>query len=255
MIQDLLQQFGLTTNESEIFTCVFTYKKINAARIAKLTNINRVTVYTVLRELVKKKLVIEDLGSGMTHYFSPVSSDRFQSLIQQEEKILEEKKKIAEKITHELTILPSSKEFSIPKIRYIDELRLKDFLLNESEKWLKNSEKKDKIWWGFQDASLLDEYPEWPKYFFDRYKGKTSLKILTNKKPIEIELKKEYEDRQLIKYIEDEEFTATHVIIGDYILMIMTRQHPHYLIEIYDTVMANNLRAVFKRLWEQEKIN
>ncbi len=251
MIQELLQKAGLTENETAIFLCVYQNKKIQGARIASATGINRATVYTVLRELIKKKFVIEDLGGGIVRYYSPASFDEFSHIIAKQEQELKERKQLYTTIEQELRSIPSTGKYSVPKIRFIDELRLKDFLINESAKWLRSGEQQDGTWWGFQDASLVEEYPEWPHYFFSQYSGKTTLKILTNEKQVEKNLKKKYVDRQEVRYITDEEFTATHVVIGDYILMIMTQQHPHYLIEIHDTVMASNLRAVFKRLWER----
>lgn len=251
MIEELLIQFGLTENEAVIFLCLNQHQKLNGARITATTHIKRATVYTVLRELVKKGLVIEDFG-GATRYYSPIAPESLVILLQKQESELRNKKQLLSKIVQELHTLPSSKNFSIPKIRFIPELQLQDFLVNESEKWFKSGEKNDSTWWGFQDASLLDEYPQWPEYFFSKFSGKTKLKILTNKKPLELRLRKEFEDRREMKYISNEEFTATHVVIGDYILMIMTRQHPHYLIEIRDAVMSNNLREIFKRLWKKE---
>lgn len=32
--------------------------------------------------------------------------------------------------------------------------------------------------------------------------------------------------------------------------MIVTNQHPHYMVEIHDPVMAQNLRDIFKGVWE-----
>ena len=63
--------------------------------------------------------------------------------------------------------------------------------------------------------------------------------------------KKKYASQRHIKYWDkSDEFTTTQVVIGDYILMIMTREHPNYLIEIHDRVMANNLREIFKAIWK-----
>ena len=63
-------------------------------------------------------------------------------------------------------------------------------------------------------------------------------------------MKKNYKDRSEVRYIKDEKLSATNVVIGDYILMIITSKRPHYLIEIHDSVMAHNMRQMFKNLWE-----
>jgi len=251
MLESLLKQFGLSENETIIFLCLYDNKKINAARIAKLTTINRATVYTVLRELVKKGLAVEDLAGASMRYYSPMTIKGLNVLIEKQEKELNQKKLLLKEIVQGLENLPTQKPFSIPKIRFVDQLHLKEFLVNESEKWLKSGESIDSTWWGFQDPSLVEEYPEWPKYFFSNFPGKTKLKIITNKKPAETKMKKSYSDRSEVKYISDEKFSATNVVIGDYILMIVTSQHPHYLIEIHDKVMAHNMREMAKKLWEK----
>lgn len=47
------------------------------------------------------------------------------------------------------------------------------------------------------------------------------------------------------------DFTATHAVLGDYVLFCVTSQHPHYLVETHDAVMAENLRELFKGMWEE----
>jgi len=52
---------------------------------------------------------------------------------------------------------------------------------------------------------------------------------------------------------EPSKFTATTWIAGDYLVMIITNQRPHYLVEIYDATLAHNMREVFKGLWKKVK--
>jgi len=47
------------------------------------------------------------------------------------------------------------------------------------------------------------------------------------------------------------EFSATQAVIGDYVLFVTTQEHPHYLVEIHDAVMAENLRQLFKGVWNE----
>jgi len=41
--------------------------------------------------------------------------------------------------------------------------------------------------------------------------------------------------------------------VGSYVIFIMTKQRPFYLVEIHDSVIAHNSRELFKTIWE--KIN
>jgi hypothetical protein len=58
---------------------------------------------------------------------------------------------------------------------------------------------------------------------------------------------------RVIKYIDTKKhsFTASNMVLGDYILYIAANEKPYYMIEIHDRVMAHNLRETFKMLWEK----
>lgn len=45
-------------------------------------------------------------------------------------------------------------------------------------------------------------------------------------------------------------FTATTWVMGDYVAMVVTNQHPHYLVEIHDKMFAQNFCILFKGIWE-----
>jgi hypothetical protein len=78
-------------------------------------------------------------------------------------------------------------------------------------------------------------------------------RLFTNKKLSEVELSKKHTStRRQIKYWEQaKEFTATHTVIGDYVLFVVTAKRPHYMIETHDAVMAENLRQMFKGMWDE----
>ena len=155
-------------------------------------------------------------------------------------------------IVAELKQLPKQGTYSIPKIHFIEESKLKRFLITQSTVWAESGAIVDNTWWGFQDHTLIENYEDWADHFWTNFPTETKLHLLTNKKPVETKImsKKAYATQRQIKYwAGGSEFTATQVVIGDYILMIITREHPHYLIEIYDKTMAQNIRNLFKSLW------
>jgi hypothetical protein len=40
-------------------------------------------------------------------------------------------------------------------------------------------------------------------------------------------------------------------VLGDYVFFCVTSTKPHYCVEIHDAVMAENLREMFKGVWEK----
>lgn len=253
MLNEHLQQLGFTQNEIAVFLAVQEGGKLSAADVSRLTKINRTTVYSVSKELVKKGVILEDLG-GSTRYYTALSPDELRGLYKTQEEELKEKKAAIEKAILELQSMPKSKQYSVPKIRFIDEPQLQDFLMKQTATWIESAKKyDDHNWWGFQDASLLEEYKEWIDYHWKIIPDDFGTRLITNKKTAETELAgKISNDRRQVKYWDKTvDFTATHAVLGDYVLFIVTNQHPHYLVETHDVVMAQNLREMFKGFWEK----
>lgn len=252
MFEQKLKEMGLTEKEVAVFLCVLQYQKIRPTRVALLTKINRPTVYSVAKELIAKGLIAED-DAEKTAYLVSLGERAIENIVKSEEQALEDKKSKLPELLEALRQVPKRGQYSIPKIRFIDESSLRKFLIDQSLTWAQSALAHDKTWWGFQDHTLLETYQDWADYFWTHFSKDIRLNLLTNKEPVETEhmSRKSYARQRHIKYwSESAEFSATHVVVGEYILMIMTREHPHYLIEIHDRVMADNLREMFKAIWE-----
>jgi hypothetical protein len=38
---------------------------------------------------------------------------------------------------------------------------------------------------------------------------------------------------------------------GDYLVFVQTQSRPHYLVEIYDVLLAENMRQFFTGVWDE----
>jgi sugar-specific transcriptional regulator TrmB len=252
MLNEILKKLGFTEKEATIYLTIVENGKIAPANISIITKINRATIYSVAKELIKKGVIVEDLRNTTT-YYSALPFQELETLIKREEIKISEKKKLVKEAISELRLVPKSKTYSVPKIRFVDEENLNDFLYKQLPTWVESALKTEPTWWGYQDHTILEEYKDWVEFHWRTIPKEISLKVLTNKKEIEERAmsNKEYEGRRQVKFWKKSfEFTTTQVVIGDYILMIMTNQHPHYLVEICDSVMAYNTRELFKGIWE-----
>ena len=252
MIEQYLQQLGFGDKEILVYLCIVEHGKLSAAAIARITGINRTTVYSTTKELINKRLIQEDLG-GANRYYTALPFEDLRELYKKEESEIASKKAAAEEAILQLQSLPKSKQYSVPKIRFIDERHMKDFLFKQLPVWIESAKKSDRNWWGFQDASLLEEYADWIEYHWKIFPEDFGTKLLTNKKPSEKQMAKKIADeRREVKYWDKTvDFSATNVVLGDYVIFVVTNQHPHYLVETHDAVMAKNLREMFKGLWEK----
>lgn len=252
MLNEYLKQLGFNEKEIAVYLCVVEKGKISAAQVSKLTKINRTTIYSIAKELIKKGLITEDLG-GVNRYFIPLPVNELKDLFKKEEEEIKEKKKALESLMQELESLPKSKQYSIPKIRFIDELHLKDFLYKQLPVWIESAKSGDKNWWGFQDTSFIEAYPEWFKYHWEIFPKDFGTRLITNAKAPEKKFAKEIsnEKRQVKYWDKSTDFTATHAVLGDYVLFCITSQRPYYAVEIHDAVMTENIRGMFKGVWDK----
>lgn len=251
MIQELLQKLGLSEKEIEIYLSLVEHGKTTPARLAKATNINRSTVYVVLEKLKEKGLVIEDV-STKTLFVSPSAPEQIEDMFYHEQEELKEKKKIAGKLAEELEKMPKSGNYSIPKIRFVEESDLEEFMFQQMSKWNDSARKYDGTGWGFQDHSFAEKYQKFIDWSWKKYHLQVNL--ISNESDIENKLKKQFDEKRDIRFwAKDLEFTSSTWILGDYFVMIITRQKPFYLVEINDAVLAHNMREVFKKIWKDVK--
>lgn len=249
MLEQLLQKLGLGDKEQLVYKLILEYKKITPARVALLAKLNRTTTYSVANELKKKGLIIEDLG-GKTLCYIPALGNELDKLIKEQYEKAERNKKNILELQDFLKTQPESKTYSIPKIRFIEESEIEAYLYDASKRWCDSALTFDKTWWGFQDPSLAAKYEKWIDWFWEKMPTDIQLKLFTNKAEIEVKMEeKDYTDRRQVKFFESNEFTATQLIAGSYVIYIMTKQKPFYLVEIHDSVVAHNLRELFKNIW------
>ncbi len=253
MLNEYLQELGFTDKEIAVYLCIQENGKLSAADVSRVSKINRTTVYSVSKELIKKGIIQEDLG-GTTTYYTATPPEELRTLYKSQEQELEQKKTAIEQAILELQALPKSKQYSVPKIRFIDEPQLKDFLFKQLPIWIESAKNiNEKNWWGFQDASILQEYKDWVEHHWEIFPEDFGTRLITNNKPSEKEIADavKNKNRQVKYWDKSVDFTATHAVLGDYVLFIVTNQHPHYLVETHDAVMAKNLREMFKGFWEK----
>lgn len=252
MVQELLKQLGLSDKEARVYLAVLGQGKATPAEIARVTKINRSTVYNIARELAEKGVIAEDLG-GKTRYLLAKPPKDLVGLVAKDKKRIGEKEEIIERAVQELQAFTKDKKYTIPKIVFIGDEDLEDYLYKQSPIWSESILKRDKAatWWGFQDRHFVSHYEGWIDWYWESSAPKEiSLKLLSNESAEEIKNKKF--PRRKIKFFKgDGEFTGTLWICGSYLIMIVTSKRPHYLVEIYDTILAQNIREVFRGIWER----
>lgn len=250
MLEKVLDQLGLSKKEQAIYKLILEYGKISPALLSRLSKINRTTVYSVAEELKSKGLIVEDLG-GKIIYYLPSRQESLEKKIVEENQKAKKKENSIRELQEILKNIPESKTYSVPKIRFVEEADLDQFLYEATPRWFESMLTTDSTWLGFQDHTFVEKFEKWIDWSWDISPQPIKLKLLTNESDIEEKMKsKKYTDRRMMKFWNNNEFTGTQWIGGSYIVLIVTKQRPYYLVEIHDSVMAHNMREVFKNIWK-----
>lgn len=250
MIPQVLRQIGLNTHEIDVYLAILQNGKISATELSKATKINRTTVYSIAKQLIKRGIISEDLGSNKRYFLARPPED-LDILLRRQEHDIEEKRYQLQNILGELEKLAKTTQYSIPKIVFIEEEGVRDYLYKQTKIWNRSLQAVAPTWWGFQDPSLVAHYQDWIDWYWTEANPEdVDLKLLTSQADIEEIMKKRaYTRRQLKFWEKGSDFSATFWINGDYVVMIVTNKRPHYLVDIYDKTLAHNMREVFKGIW------
>jgi sugar-specific transcriptional regulator TrmB len=251
MLEKTLNDLGLGHKEIAVYKLILENGKIAPALLSRFAKINRTTVYSVAKELKEKGLIIEDLG-GKTLYYLPVKEGGLEKIIKREHEELKQKENSIRELQNILKSIPESKTYSVPKIRFIDEEDLEDYLYDATPKWNESMVATDTTWWGFQDHTFVEKFEDYIVWYWKNSPKEIDLKLFTNNKAIEEHMAEKKLHRRNIKFWDGkEDFTATQWVVGSYIIMVATDQKPYYLVEIHDSVLAHNMRTLFKKMWEE----
>ncbi len=250
-LESLLGQIGLSPKESRLYLAILKQRRATPAELARLTKINRATIYHLAIGLVSRGMVAEDLG-GTKRSFVALPPSALEQLIEHQRKELQLQEGLVRQAVAKLSIVTAAKEYPVPKVHFVEEGQLRKFLYDEHEQWLRSMVEvdPDRAWWGFQDHTLVEHYSKWIDWTWKQNpKYKIRVNLLSNESSVERRYKGKYVDRH-IKFLGDQtNFTATTWVTGDFVSMVHTREHPHYLVEIHDARFAQNMRALFKEFW------
>jgi DNA-binding MarR family transcriptional regulator len=250
MITTELASLGFSEKEISVYLCILKHGRISPANVARITKINRSTVYFIAKDLIARGLITEDT-SASTSVLLALPPEELITHIESQERELQLKKERAKQAILVLQAITQETRYTAPKVTFITQEQLNAYLHKRTPVWNESILKHGGCWWGFQDPTLLEHYGEWIKWYWEQANPTAiSLKLFTNNTKAEQQTAAQGYSRRQIKLWDQSRFTGTQWIVGDYIVNIITIQEPHYLVEIKDSVMAENLREMFKSMWK-----
>jgi Predicted transcriptional regulators len=247
-VEELFRKLGMNDNEREVYLAVLKAGKVLPHLVAKQTGINRTTVYSIAKKLAGLGLIDIDLGQK-SGYLVAAAPDRLVAAFEKEERTVAEKKRVAIKLAEELSSMASERHYSVPRIRFVEENDLEEFLYVAYPRWEESALRGDRVWRGFQDDSFSSGYEKWIDWTWNRPRDGIVIEFFVNEAGIEKRLVQSHAGRRMKVLPNRLSFDSSLWTTGEYLIMAQTRSRPHYLVEIRDLVLARNQRELFRGLW------
>lgn len=252
---ETLQKIGLKEKEAQLYVALLKHKRMKPSELAKLIKVSRPMIYSLAKGLLSRNLISEDV-TGKVIYFVALSPNCLSHLVDTAKRETREKEELIKKAVSDLSLISADKQYPVPKMRLVEEKDLEDFLFANLIKWQDQVIVSDGVWWGFQDHSFIERYGKWIDATWKTKQSKDpryEARVFTNESTVEQKLTNTYGPKRNVRFLDDNNFTATTWVCGEYLIMIMTGEHPFYLLEIHDKLMAHNTSAIFNRLWETQR--
>jgi sugar-specific transcriptional regulator TrmB len=245
-----LANLGFNKNEIGVFLGIHAHGRISPAELAVKTGINRTTIYSISKELIKRGVIQEDVSSSQRFLVAgPI--DSLATIVRLEQKALNEKKETVNEAMSALADLSQNAKYQVPRIQFITENRIKDFLHDRPTEWNKSMLKHGGLFIGFQEPDFIKRFPGWLDWYWKDAPKEIKLKILTNNSEMEKDLEAKQHSRRDVYFWKDSvQFTSTSWVLGDYVVMLELSEGADYLIEIHDAVFAENQRNLLNAIIE-----
>lgn len=252
-MEALFRDLGFSESEIKVYLALADLGGCTAGHLSKRIDIPRTTVYSALESLSVRGLIAKEEKGGITRFLAnPPSS--IVRMMKREREDIERKVKHAEELSKQLSPLFLGKSFQVPRLQYFDGRRNVEAMLEEyTPIWRESIYQGDSTWWGYQDASFVPEYREWLERAWKSMSPTEKINLVSNQGPHERELSGRVRGREIRSLGEELEFSSTVWILGEYIVMISSREKPHYAFQIRDKAFSQNQRAIFRALWSRVK--
>lgn len=249
-LETSLLQLGFGPKEVRVYLGIQKHGKITPAQLAESTGINRATVYSIAKNLLTRGVITEDLAEKQ-RYLVASPPDSLAAVVRKEQKALNKKKDLVNDAMEQITKFAQNAEYAIPKIQFITEENIEDFLYRRAPDWNKSILSNDNSYLGFQEEAFVNQYADWIDWYWKHADPRIKLRLLSNDSHAEKNVAaKDYTQREIIFWKDNVKFTATTWVMGDYVVMFVLSSTPQYLVEIHDATFAQNQRALFKGILE-----
>ena len=245
----LFSQLGFNPKEQQVFLALVEGGRSTAANLSRRTKVPRATLYGILEALLARGVVSREQKRGSSLFIAN-NLGSLQRLVETEREQLKVKEQAAHELVSLLSPMLKVAGYSPPKIQmYEGRKSIDNMLYDNLPLWRESMYRYDDTLWGYQDPTFVESYLKWHHYMWQTMSGREHIRLFSNPANIEQELKHKIRSREVRALPAGARFSSSIWIYGEYIVMGMTRQEPHYAVQLKDPLFASNLRTFFELLW------
>ncbi len=249
-MESLFLQLGFSAKEQQIYLSLVEQGKATASALSKRTKIPRATLYGHLETLLSRGVITKEQKRGSSSFLVNNLSSLLR-LVENEQEQLKMKAQAAKELTSLLSPVLKVAGYSPPKIQIFEGRKsIENMLYDHWPLWRESYYRYgDNTLWGYQDPTFVESYLKWHHYMWQDMSGRERICLFSNPANIEKELQHKIQNREVRALPASANFSSSIWIYGEYIVMGMTRQEPHYAVQLKDPIFAANLRTFFELLW------
>lgn len=250
MFDKHLSALGFSEKESLLYLSLLECGRSSANDLAKQCSIQRTTAYSVLESLAQRGLISKEISRGKT-IFTAENPKALGRELERERKALEEKEEVANDLIELLQPVHLSKDRGVPKLKFYDgKKNVENMLFDNLPLWENSLIQNDRILWGYQDNSFVEHYMKWLKHHWkSNQKHDIQVRLFSNESDTELDLRGKVPLRTIRSFPPDFQFSSSIWILGEFIVMLATKNKHHFAYQLHDFHFANNLRMMFALLW------
>ena len=250
MIDKCLEQLGFDVREVATFIALIEQGELTASEVSEHCAMPRSTAYAVLDGLVEKGVLATD-SRGATTTYKVSSPSALLNIVQREKDELVAREKSVKQLIELVSPALNNVITGVPKLQFFSGKKGIEQMLSDNYKsWRESAKKHDFTWWGYQDDALLGQYTKWFHQVWDTHHADERVFLFSNQSDNEGDPRGLTPGRKVRRAPAEFHFSSTVWIVGDYIVMIATNEKPHHALQMNDAPFAENLRKVFRWLWQ-----
>lgn len=251
LLASSLEQLGFDQKEQAVYLALTDLGRVSPTVLSKRTQIPRATLYAVLETLSEKGVITRE-QSGRTTYYLPSNPVSLLRLIERERESVDAKESTARELVEYLLPLAQGKDHSIPKLLIFEgSTSIESMLYDYLPLWRESYSRLGNFTlWGYQDPTFVESYLKWHHHMWETRDPRERINLFSNAGDVEKELSHRIPRREVRALPAGVVFRSSIWIYGDYIVLGMTRQKPHYAVQIKDEIFGSNLRTIFELLWK-----